>query len=503
MKKLFTILCIAFAIIACSKEQTGDVFTGSTLTICAGYEGDPDPEVKTYIKDASAGTIWWGNTTQDRTLFVFDESDVKNTFTSESTTAEAVRAFTSDTWPGGNWKYAVWTGNSEAKDQCVLNGNILSGPTLKVLNPQSINNSKSFCNTGNIAVMKPTDGVLKNVFGYLRFTLPAYPGGSLSAVRYVTLTADENVAGEVKIDCSASDPVATIISNGNASKSLTLNARYKQQGPQGYEGGVVWMILPAGTYHNASLTITPFTSDPTEKEAALGEPFTVKFTGNLVIKRGKYTDCGTLPAMDPSSSEPSEPSTPSTSNWPNDAAAFDYGLAAGTSKIAAMPFSSAGITSGVSLTEPVTLDKITYCGNETKFYGNPRVVMNRAKAFTKVGGMDIPTTATQNMFFKINRPGELSFFPRYTNISNNPTFIVALVTVTASGTSTKYVFSGGPAAKSSSESDKDKDDYRITVPITKSDLQGITEAATVYVFHKDVGEVLSYYPLTWTVSSDN
>lgn len=501
MKKLFAILGIALAAIACSKEQADDVLTKSTLTICAGYEEDPAPEAKTYIKDASAGTIWWGNTSQDRTLFVFDESNVKNTFTSESTTAEAVRTFTSDSWTGGNWKYAVWTGYTQAKDECVLSGNILSGPTLKVLNPQSINNSKSFCNTGNIAVMKPTDGVLKNVFGYLRFTLPAYPGGSLSAVRYVTLTADENVAGEVQIDCSASEPVAAIISNGNASKSLTLNARYKQQGPQGYEGGVVWMILPAGTYHNASLTITPFTSDPVNKDATLGEPFTVNFTGNLVIRRGKYTDCGTLPATDPSPSNPSNPSTPST-NWPNDATAFDYGLSAGSSKTADMSGYTSFVETEASLTEPVTLDNITYCGNESRFRNKPCFTANRAKVFTKVAGMDLPTTATQNMFFKINRPGTISYFPRYSNVTKSPVLIIALVTVTESGTSVKYIFEGEPATKSATESDRNNAECRITVNITESDMKGITEAATVYVFHKDVGEVLSYYPLTWTVANN-
>ena len=67
------------------------------------------------------------------------------------------------------------------------------------------------------------------------------------------------------------------------------------------------MVLPAGTYHNASLTITPFTSDPVNKDATTGEPFTYSFIGNLVIKRSQYTDCGTLPLTGPSSEQPDEP----------------------------------------------------------------------------------------------------------------------------------------------------------------------------------------------------
>ena len=506
MKKTFAILTIAIIAAACSKEQPCDESLKSTLTIQAGFEQDSDPEVKTYVKDPSAGTIWWGNTDQDRTLFVFDNSNVKNTLTSTSTTAEAVRSFSSDSWTGGSWKYAVWTGYTASKDKCVLNGSVLTGPTLKVTNSQNINNSKSFANTANIAVMNPSDGVLKNVFGYLRFTLPAYPGGSLSAVKSVTLTADENVAGEVQIDCSAAEPVATIVSNGNASKSLTLNTRYKQQGPQGYEGGVVWMILPAGTYHNASLTITPFTSDPVNKDATVGEPFTVKFVGNLVIKRGKYTDCGTLPATDPSPEEPEDPEEPEPEEpgesivWPNDQAAFDYGLEAGVSKTVAMEGYINYIASETTLTAPITVDKVTFCGNEAAFRNKPCFRTNRAKAFTKIGDVNIPTTETGNFFFKINRPGTISYFPRFNSLTRTHSYVVAIVKVTEDGTSAKYVFKGLPEVKSSAEGDRNKDECRITVNITKDDLKGIKEAATVYVFHVDDGDITQYYPFTWTVA---
>ena len=497
MKKIYVLIFAILAVVSCTKEQSRDMSGLSRLVIEAGCEEKTSADTKTYIKDASAGTIWWGNTDQDRVLYVFDDAGVKNALTSSSTTVEAVRTFSSDSWSGGDWKYAVWTGYTQAKDECSLNGSVLSGPNLKVQNPQTITNSKSFNNTANIAVMKPTDEVMRNVFGYLRFSLPTYPGSSLAGIKSVTFKADENVAGEIMIDYSGTAPVVSVISNENASKTLTLNTRYKAQGPQGYEPGVVWMVLPAGTYHNASLTITPFTSDPVAKDATVGEPFTVNFIGNVVIKRSQYTDSGTLPLTDSSSDQPDEPEKVI---WPNDTDAFDYGMSVGSSKVVDMSGYKNVIATDSYLSTPVTLDKVTYCGNESKFRNKPCFTANRAKLFTKIGGLDFPTTATQNFFFKINRPGTISYFPRMSSTAKNPRYIVALVKTTESGTVAKYIFDGLPKIKSSSESDMNKDECRITVNITAADMQGMTEAATVYVFHLDVGDVTSYYPFTWTVA---
>ena len=88
MKKISAILSMLLAVMACSKEHV-NVGTDRTLTICAGYEEDPDS--RTYIRDPSAGTIWWGTSDVDKILFVFDESGTKNVLTSQSTATEAVR----------------------------------------------------------------------------------------------------------------------------------------------------------------------------------------------------------------------------------------------------------------------------------------------------------------------------------------------------------------------------------------------------------------------------
>ena len=214
-------------------------------------------------------------------------------------------------------------------------------------------------------------------------------------------------------------------------------------------------------------------------------------------------DPGDEPGDEPGENPGGEQEPPAVFEWPNDPEAFDYGMSIGSSKVADMTgFEAAGIPHSTAIPSSmgyqVTLDKITYCGNETKFWNTPRIVTNRAKAFETIGGVKIPSATTQHFFFKVNRPGKLSFFPRYSNSPTETVFVVALVTTTEEGVNAKYLFTGTPATKSSAEADRNKPECRISVDVTEEDMKGITEAATVYVFHKDVSETLSYYPITWT-----
>ena len=514
MKKTSAIFAIALAIIACSKEPVIAETASDSLTISAGYEGNAEPDTRTYIKDASAGTIWWGTSGVDKVLFVFDESGTKNVLTSQSAVSEAVRSFSSDSWSGGNWKYAVWTGCSAAKDQCSLSGTVISGPTLKVTNPQEINNSSSFCNTANIAVMKPADNVMRNVFGYLRFMLPSYPETSYSAIKSITLTADEYVAGDIQIDYSAEVPVATVISNDNASRSLTLNTRFKN----GYEGGIVWMILPAGTYHNARLTITPFTSTPSTQEASTGEPFTVNIIGNLKVTRSQYTDCGTLPAEDPRSSEP-DVEDPQPDEWPDDPDAFDYGLDAEQSRRSAYiseEFAKYDIDGADknkrNIVGPVTVDGVTYGGPGLSFYGN-RVTANKVKDQWSTEFPNIIPTQCYHSF-KINRPGSVTFFQSISSgITRIPTYYLAVVTDVNGVTTAKVVDSFTPDASGVIDGSQSSGrpgnpyqgdtykDYYVTLTVSEDDIAGITSAATVYLYHMDTvnnTNLVHYYPLIWT-----
>ena len=208
-------------------------------------------------------------------------------------------------------------------------------------------------------------------------------------------------------------------------------------------------------------------------------------------------DNGQTPGEDPGTD------APAVFEWPNDETSFDYGMSIGSSKTADMSgFDGAGLEHNVAIPEEmgyqVTLDKVTYCGNETKFFNGPRLVTNRAKAFEKIGGLDIPEATANHFYFKINRPGTISFFPRYSANPSQTVFVVALITTTEDGVNAKYLFSGAPAVKSSADAGKNNPDCLITVDVTEQDMTGITEPATVYVFHKDISETLSYYPFTWT-----
>ena len=511
MKKISVIATMLLAVVSCLKEQTG--MSGNGFTIQAGFE--QQPETRTYVKDAHAGTIWWsGSNGVDKVLFAFDQTDTKFTFTSTSTTAEAVRSFSCNTWSGGDWKYAIWTGAGASQDQCSLSGNVFSGATLKVKNPQTVSNSNSFDSQANIAVMKPEDGRLRNVFGYLRLTLPAWTGTTnISAVKSVTFTADEAMAGTIQIDYSGADPVVSIVDH--ASDSLTLNARWKNTGPTGYEAGVVYMILPEGTYHNAQLIITPFAEDPTVQSAATGEAFAMNFVGDIHVQRGKYVDCGTIPAELPTTPEP-EPDPEFT--WPNDADAFDYDMIPDETRKASFTGMSNIIGSGTQpISSTITVNDVTYGGPGLQFAGN-RITANKvANEWSTEFPNIVPSS--RYMSFKINKPGHLRFYPAPASkdgaVLRVPTFYLALVTKVNGVTSAKIVQTCTPtelADGTDSEFRKDAkiysnefQKYWVTLSVSEEDLTGIDEAATVYLYHRNPAVntlLVHYWPLEWTVSDE-
>lgn len=508
MKKISVIATLFLVAVACLKEQPGA--SGNSFTIQAGFE--QQPETKTYVKDANAGTIWWGSGGPDRVLYAFDASDTKVIFTSASTTAEAVRTFSSDSWSGGDWKYAIWTGKSSSEDQCSLEGDVFSG--LSVKNPQTINNSSSFNNQANIAVMKPGDGVLRNVFGYLRFTIPAWPETTkIAAIKSIVFSADENVAGDIQIDYSGAEPVASIVANANATDSLTLNTRWKNQGPTGYEAGMVYMVLPAGTYHNAKLTITPFAEKPDVQTAAVGESFSVNFVGDVTVKRGKYTDCGVLPTEAPAEPEP-EPDPEFT--WPNDPDAFDYGLQPDETRKASFSGMSGLLGSGNQpINNTITVNDVTYGGPGLNYYGN-RISANKV---AEEWSTEYPNLVPSSRYFsfKINRPGHLRFYPAVASKTGTelrvPTFYLVLVTKVNGVSSAKLIQACTPSELVDGTLSENRQDtnvyspayekYWVTLPVSEEDLAGIDEAATVYLYHRNptVNTLLVYYwPLEWTVS---
>jgi hypothetical protein len=315
-------ILMALILLSCTREQVSDVREGE-MTITAGFESwtPDDAASRTYV--AGGTEIRWSSAAIDKVLYVFDTKGVKNVFTSTESGAAATRAFSGTISPDASVRYVLWSGKSAGSDRSGLAeiavpsstdelGNepigaggeisfetksgdgatrtVITGSSLEVVNPQTINNTGSFAQDANISVMKPGDTALRSVFGMIRYTIPAGDDGC-ATIKSVTFSADEDLAGEIRIDYSGQAPTAAIIANG--SPSLTVNTRWSGKIP-GYEAGTLYAVLPEGVYHNFKVTVTPFEDGASTQDAATGEPYTLSSKGDVIVKRGCYTDAGTL-----------------------------------------------------------------------------------------------------------------------------------------------------------------------------------------------------------------
>ena len=239
-------------------------------------------DTKTLVKYEKV--IQWGSIPEDKVIYVFDSKGIKNAFNSTSGVAiERTRKFTGSISEGSEIMGVIWTGHVPTQDQCSFDNGVFRGQTLKVKNPQIINNGMSLDNTANIAVMKSDANVLVNVFGYLKYTVPEIDGAG--TVKSVTFSADQPLSGEVQIDYTGDEPLAEIVDD-EACKTLTVNAKDENAtlGP-----GDVYAILPVGTYTNFNIKVT-FADDSS---------YNVPVSEQVIIERGKYTSVGTLPATGP------------------------------------------------------------------------------------------------------------------------------------------------------------------------------------------------------------
>ena len=402
MKKSVILGCLVAAALSasCVKETpdtpSGEI-TGKEITLSLEFETQTSVEksdgvaTKTYLNKNKQ--ILWGTSDADKVIYVFDTKGAKNAFDGSEGAAvnQTSREFVGNVTEGSVVDYVIWTGQTASADNCELNNGVFSGATVKVANSQTVSNDNSFAQTANIAVMKPGDTALRNVFGYIQYTLP-------EGIESVTFTATENIAGLVEIDYTGVDPVATLTGE-SASKSIKVKTKYKDV----YVAGTYYAVLPAGTYTNLTIAVKPVD----------GESFTLTSKNDVVIVRGKYTSAGTLPATAPEQTEPDPEPEPDDSNWPNDETAFDYGLTGPkTASYDVSALEAIGVVneSGKrTLSTSITMDKMTYAGPGVDFYGD-RFYLNTAFNYID----DIPTQ--RYISFKINKPGTLSFFPRYSSV---------------------------------------------------------------------------------------
>ncbi len=482
MKKLLILGCLAAVALfaaSCSKDVS-DTPSGLSVTLSLSFEDRISSEnagTKTYLN--SAKKILWGSSQADHTLYVFEADGTKYTFTSSATDVNATsREFTGTSLPGTfDAAYAIWTGKASTQtDNSVLSGSTFSGNTLQLLSTQTIQNSNSFAQTANIAVMKKGDSALRNVFGYIQFVVPADENNH-ALIKSVSFSADEQLAGIVSIDYSGSDPVTSIVPDG--SKTVLVNMR--DRGGY-YEPGTLYAVLPAGTYHNVKMTITPVT----------GTPFILSAKSDVVVVRGKYTVAGTLPSEDPNAG--GEPS----SDWPNDTGAFDYGLGKDVAKTANPNFTELSDGAEFGDDDKYTVDKVTYCGKGT--YKTDRWMIQTCYNFKSGSGGLIPEK--RYISFNINRPGTLQFFPRHNATDKHPVIVVTVVMKKDGVESFQNLYCEAPSNISANNADKTNSTYILSIPISASVLNGIDEAATVYIFHKTGVSTTNifYYPITWTPS---
>ena len=194
--------------------------------------------------------------------------------------------------------------------------------------------------------------------------------------------------------------------------------------------------------------------------------------------------------------------------WPEDPAAFDYGVAAGVTKTADISADSFGVAFKEHLAIPsTTVDNITWLSaekNSGTHMGN-RIVYNRVKAYEQVGGMKV--AADVGIRFKINRPGTFDMYPRfmYAEAERAQKFIAVLITTKGGVTTATKIFEQTKAPEDMSTSSKEQFDerFRVKFMVTSEMLAGIDGAASIYFWHKadnegNVGHMISYYAPKWT-----
>ena len=308
-KRYFICSAILLSLFSCTNYVPTDKPDGK-IVISAGFENLGGHEVDSKTCVAGGTRIYWSSAEADKVLYVFDTKGAKNVFTSTQTGESASRAFTGTITDGSDVQWVLWSGKVASEDQSMLvdessttdsfnTGNepvgaggsiqfetksgsssriVIGGSSLRVVNPQNISNPNSFAQDANIAVKKAGEGALRSALGFIRFTVPSGDDG-YGTIKSVTFSADENLAGEIQIDCNGDEPETRIVADG--SRSLTVNTHFNGSG---YEAGTLYAVLPAGTYHHMTLTVTPVS----------GDQYTLASKNDVVVRRGQYTDAGML-----------------------------------------------------------------------------------------------------------------------------------------------------------------------------------------------------------------
>lgn len=207
---------------------------------------------------------------------------------------------------------------------------------------------------------------------------------------------------------------------------------------------------------------------------------------------------------------PQDPVNP-PATWPSDKSAFDYGLDSGAirkAKIGSDEFAAYGVTSNArEIKSPIIVDNVTYGGPGLAYYDN-RVAASKVNIEWSIEYPDV-IPAQSYFSFKINRPGGISFFQSLGSGTDRiPTYYLAVVTTKGGKSTAKIVDEFTPTKvtdiRPANPYNGDYNDYIVTMYVPESAIEGISTAATVYLFHrwtKGYTCQVNYYPFTWTVGA--
>lgn len=211
--------------------------------------------------------IYWSF---DDVIAVFDNSNVKNSFTALSTDGNRAE-FSGEVSKGTSMIYAVYPYEL---------ANSANGSTLNVTIPvEQASKAGSFAEEHNISVAKAekAPGVetisgitFKNVCALLKFTVPSY----ISDVKKVTLSSNTVIAGDMSVDYSSESPVCTISSEG--SKSISMTGSYPA-------GSTFWFVLAPVTLDGINVNV----------ETSKGV-YSMSSASQFPMTAGNYRNLGTL-----------------------------------------------------------------------------------------------------------------------------------------------------------------------------------------------------------------
>ena len=357
----------------------------------------------------------------------------------------------------------------------------------------------SFGASANFAMAKVYAGdelEFKNVGGILgiKVTEPNLKRITLSSA------GGEALAGKVKIEWNSGKPSVTVM---NAVSSVSLDGPFTV-------GQTYYFCALPGTF--ASGFKLEFQKAARKAVMTNSKPLTLarngnEFLGEITIPASKWEVL-----------------------WPNDPEAYDYGLNVGDKHKASITKSSFELNSSNWLIGINTVDRISYGGTPSGGglqHGSNKILSQKVASEWSTEYPNI-IPSSRYFSFKINRPGTLHFYGTSASrdaIPNTdpveyqvrvPTYYLAIIrkvngvtqaSILQTITPTEYTDGNEVANRTDSNIYSDAyAKYWISFTITGADLEGIEEAATVYLFHRNTAVNtlnVQYWPLEWTRIEDN